>query len=110
MRRGGEGEVRDVRLLAPKTVEFMTSDHLGATPGSTYPGYGFGLGFAVRTAAGVNDTPGSVGEYLWGGAQGTFFWIDPREKLIAIFMSQRPGDIRVHYRRMIKNLVAQTLR
>ena len=104
------GELDGVRLLSPKTVEFMTSDHLGATPGSNYPGYGFGLGFAVRTSTGVNDMPGSVGEYLWGGAQGTWFWIDPREKLIAIFMSQRPGDVRVHYRRMVKNLVAQTLR
>jgi CubicO group peptidase (beta-lactamase class C family) len=104
------GELDGVRLLSPKTVEFMTSDHLGAVPGSNYPGYGFGLGFAVRTATGMNDVPGSVGEYLWGGAQGTYFWIDPREQLIAIFMSQRPGDVRVHYRRMVKNLVAQTLR
>lgn len=104
------GELDGVRLLSPRTVEFMASDHLGPIPGSSYPGYGFGLGFAVRTAAGVNDMPGSVGEYLWGGAQGTWFWIDPKENLIAIFMSQRPGDVRVHYRRMVKNLVAQTLR
>lgn len=106
----GGGELDGVRLLSPRTVAFMTSDHLGAIPGATYPGYGFGLGFAVRTAAGVNDMPGSVGEYLWGGAQGTWFWIDPKENLIAIFMSQRPGDVRVHYRRLVKNLVAQTLR
>jgi CubicO group peptidase (beta-lactamase class C family) len=104
------GEFDGVRLLSPKTVEFMAADHLGTIPGSTYPGYGFGLGFAVRTATGVNDMPGSVGEYLWGGAQGTWFWIDPKENLIAIFMSQRPGDVRVHYRRLVKNLVAQTLR
>jgi CubicO group peptidase (beta-lactamase class C family) len=104
------GEVEGVRLLSPKTVEFMTSDHLGTIPGSSYPGYGFGLGFAVRTTNGMNDTPGSVGEYLWGGAQGTYFWIDPKENLIAIFMSQRPGAIRVHYRRLVKNLVSQTLR
>jgi CubicO group peptidase (beta-lactamase class C family) len=104
------GELDGVRLLSPKTVEFMAADHLGTIPGSTYPGYGFGLGFAVRTSTGVNDTPGSIGEYLWGGAQGTWFWIDPKENLIAIFMSQRPGDVRVYYRRLVKNLVAQTLR
>ena len=104
------GELEGVRLLSPKTVEYMTSDHLGNVPGASYPGYGFGLGFAVRTAAGVNDMPGSVGEYLWGGAQGTWFWIDPRENLVAIFMSQRPGAVRVHYRRLVKNLVSQTLR
>jgi CubicO group peptidase (beta-lactamase class C family) len=104
------GELEGVRLLSPKTIEFMTSDHLGGIAGSSYAGYGFGLGFAVRTAPGVNDNPGSVGEYLWGGAQGTYFWIDPKEKLIAIFMSQRPGAVRVHYRRLVKNLVAQTLR
>jgi CubicO group peptidase (beta-lactamase class C family) len=104
------GELDGVRLLSPKTIEFMTSDHLGGIPGSSYAGYGFGLGFAVRTAPGMSDNPGSVGEYLWAGAQGTYFWIDPKEKLIAIFMSQRPGAVRVHYRRLVKNLVAQTLR
>jgi CubicO group peptidase (beta-lactamase class C family) len=104
------GELDGVRLLAPKTIEHMASDHLGAVPGSNYPGFGFGLGFAVRTHTGMNDMPGSVGEYLWGGAQGTWFWIDPKEKLIAIFMSQRPGEPRVYYRRLVKNLVAQSLR
>lgn len=104
------GELDGVRLLSPKTVEFMASDHLGTVPGSNYPGYGFGLGFAVRTHTGMNDMPGSVGEYLWGGAQGTWFWIDPKEKLIAIFMSQRAGDARIYYRRLVKNLVAQSLR
>lgn len=104
------GELDGVRLLAPKTVEHMASDHLGNVPGSNYPGFGFGLGFAVRTHTGMNDMPGTVGEYLWGGAQGTWFWIDPKEKLIAIFMSQRAGDPRLYYRRLTKNLVAQTLR
>ena len=104
------GELDGVRLLSPRTVEHMTSDHLGRVPGSNYPGFGFGLGFAVRTDTGMNDMPGTIGEYLWGGAQGTWFWIDPREKLIAIFMSQRPGQPRVYYRRLTKNLVAQTLR
>jgi CubicO group peptidase (beta-lactamase class C family) len=104
------GELDGVRLLSPKTVEHMASDHLGNVPGSNYPGFGFGLGFAVRTHTGMNDMPGTVGEYLWGGAQGTWFWIDPKEKLIAIFMSQRAGDPRLYYRRLTKNLVAQTLR
>ena len=104
------GELDGVRLLTPKTVEHMTSDHLGPVAGSNYPGYGFGLGFAVRAYTGINDMPGSVGEYLWGGAGGTWFWIDPKEKLIAIFMSQRPGETRLYYRRLTKNLVMQTLR
>ena len=104
------GELEGARILSPKTVEFMTSNHLVGIPGSNYSGYGFGLGFAVRTNTGVNDMPGSVGEYLWGGAQGTWFWIDPKEKLIAIFMSQRAGDARIYYRRLTKNLVSQVLR
>ena len=104
------GELDGVRLLSPKTVEHMAADHLGNVPGSNYPGFGFGLGFAVRTHTGMNDMQGTVGEYLWGGAQGTWFWIDPKEKLIAIFMSQRAGDARLYYRRLTKNLVAQTLR
>ena len=44
-------------------------------------GYGFGLGFAVRTAPGMSPVPGSIGEYFWGGVTGTYFWIDPAERV-----------------------------
>ncbi len=90
---GGEGE--GVRLLSARTLAWMTSDHLGAIPvgDSFYPGagYSFGLGFAVRKAAGLSDVPGSAGEYNWFGWAGTVFWVDPREELIAILMIQSPA-------------------
>ena len=102
------GELDGVRLLSKKTVEYMTSDHLGLLGrGPAYlpgPGYGFGLGFAVRTAPGLATVPGSVGDYYWGGLGGTYFWIDPKEKLIAIMMLQAPAQ-REYYRMLFRELV-----
>jgi CubicO group peptidase (beta-lactamase class C family) len=108
------GTLDGVRILGRKTVEFMTSDHLGTkiAPGPAYspgPGYGFGLGFAVRKEAGLAPMIGSAGDYNWGGAFGTGFWIDPKEELAVVFMAQAPGPIRVHYRQLLKSLVLQAL-
>ncbi len=83
------GELNGVRLLSPKSVELMTTDHTGAT-GNVFarPGVGFGLNFAVLEDLGQYGELGSVGEYNWGGAAGTRFWIDPEEELVGIFMVQ----------------------
>jgi CubicO group peptidase (beta-lactamase class C family) len=56
--------------------------------GGVGTGYGFGLGFAVRTTPGIAGVSGSVGEYRWGGAAGTAFWVDPKEELVAVYMMQ----------------------
>ncbi len=101
------GELDGVRLLARPTVELMTTDHLGdlpVDPTLIAPGYGFGLGFTVRRAAGMAPSPGSIGQYSWGGIAGTTFWVDPREELIGLFMSQAPGQ-RDYYRPLFRNLV-----
>lgn len=86
------GELEGVRLLGPKTLAWMTADHLGSIPRRALyypgPGYGFGLGFAVRSEAGISSMQGSSGEYYWTGAAGTSFWVDPRERLIGIAMIQ----------------------
>ncbi|HWQ32365.1 MAG TPA: serine hydrolase domain-containing protein [Blastocatellia bacterium] len=82
-----QGQYEGKRLLSRKTVQLMTSDNLGSIPISI-PGYGFGLGFAVCKAPGEAGMMGSAGEYNWGGAAGTKFWIDPQEELIGIFMIQ----------------------
>lgn len=83
------GELDGVRILSPKTVELMTSNHLGDLPmGFGQRGVGFGLGFAIAMDIGEIGELGSVGEYNWGGAAGTRFWIDPVEQLIGIFMVQ----------------------
>ena len=101
------GELDGVRFLSRKTIEYMTTDHLGSITGSPdllLPGYGFGLGFAVRRDAGIAQTPGSVGEYFWGGLAGTTFWVDPAEALFAILLVQAPGQ-REYYHALIRNLV-----
>lgn len=89
------GILNGERLLSRKTVEFMTSDHLGcigATSDLLPPGQGFGLGFAVRLVTGVSHFPGSVGSYYWGGLAGTAFWVDPVERFFAILMIQAPDQ------------------
>ena len=103
------GTLDGKRVLGPKTVAFMTSDHVGpsVTPGPYYlpgPGFGFGLGFAVRNAPGVSAFPGSVGEYNWGGAGGTYFWVDPKEDMFVVFMMQSPKQ-RVYYRALLKDMI-----
>jgi CubicO group peptidase (beta-lactamase class C family) len=82
-----QGQYGGKRLLSRKTVQLMSSDNLGTIPGMG-PGAGFGLGFAVSKAPGEAGMMGSPGEYNWGGAAGTRFWIDPQEELIGIFMIQ----------------------
>lgn len=83
------GELDGVRLLSPKTVELMTKNHLGdIAMGFGRDGVGFGLGVAVALDQGEIGELGSEGEYNWGGAAGTRFWIDPAEELIGIFMVQ----------------------
>ena len=83
------GQLDGVRLLSPKTVELMTANHLGDIPmGFGRQGVGFGLGVAVALDQGHMGELGSVGEYNWGGAAGTRFWIDPKEQLVGIFMVQ----------------------
>ena len=102
------GEFQGKRYLSKKTVEFMLSEHTvgmgGTTFASTGPGYGFGLGFAVRTHDGMAWVPGSKGDAMWAGAWGTSFWIDPKEGLVGILMSQGPST-RVHSRMLYKSLV-----
>jgi CubicO group peptidase (beta-lactamase class C family) len=110
----GRGTLEGTRILGRKTVEYMTADHLApsVTGAGTYspgPGYGFGLGFAVRRETGIANLTGTAGDYTWGGAYGTAFWIDPKEQLIVVSMTQAPGAIRTHYRQLLKTLVLQAI-
>jgi CubicO group peptidase (beta-lactamase class C family) len=102
------GELDGKRLLSKKTVEYMLSNHTIGTAGSptasTGPGYGFGLGFAVRLQEGFAVAPGSTGDAMWAGAWGTSFTIDPKEQLVAVLMAQGPSN-RVHTRMLFKNLI-----
>ena len=114
MANGGQFDGK--RYLSRTTVELMTTDHLGTriqalspmTPGEVLlntPGYTFGLGFAVRQAAGVAGVSGSAGEFMWGGFAGTYFWVDPKEQLVGVYMTQAPSPIRAYYRKLFKQLV-----
>ena len=116
----GKGELEGQRLLGRKTVEYMARNHL---PGNCdlaamgqpvftetpYEGIGFGLGFSVvvdPAAANVLDSPG---EFAWGGAASTYFWIDPQEEVIAVFMTQLLPSSTYPIRRELKTLVYQAL-
>lgn len=101
------GTLDGVRLLSRKTVAYMTADHLGPITGAPdllIPGYGFGLGFAVRLHAGIAQVPGSVGQYYWGGLAGTTFWVDPAENMFALMLIQGPGQ-REYYRVLFRDMV-----
>jgi CubicO group peptidase (beta-lactamase class C family) len=101
------GTLDGFRYLSRKTIELMTADHLGAITGAPdllLPGYGFGLGFAVRLQAGIAHVPGSVGQYFWGGLAGTTFWVDPAEQLFAVLLVQAPGQ-RDYFRTLYRDLV-----
>jgi CubicO group peptidase (beta-lactamase class C family) len=107
------GELDGVRLLSRKTVQYMMSDHLGAVRASSVqrgaaylpgPGYGFGLGFAVRMETGEAGTAGTPGESNWGGLGGTAFWVDPKEQLAVVWMAQGPGQ-RNYFRQVLRNRI-----
>ncbi len=106
------------RLLSRKTVEYMTSNQLGPNvdvsrlhefPVEHMDGFGFGLGVAVRTQPGVAGVPGTPGEFMWSGAQGTMFWVDPKEEMVVVFLANTPGPARRHYRELVKTLVEQAI-
>jgi CubicO group peptidase (beta-lactamase class C family) len=103
------------RIVSRAMLEMMTSDQLGpevrarTTNPSLVDGHTFGLGFAVRLETGISPLAGSKGDYTWAGAYGTYFWVDPKEELVAVFMSAAPGEIRLYYRALMRNLVLQAI-
>lgn len=108
------GEIDGVRLLGPRTVSFMTSDHLGPLGHRDDPlyipgrGYGQGFDFYVRLDTGRAPFLGNPGEFYKGGIAGTHFWVDPKEGLVAVLMVSAP-DYREYYRFLIKSLIYQSI-
>lgn len=111
------GVLSGERILGRKTVEYMVANHLGAEVRSqvgdgsaVHADYGFGLGVAVRTTAGIARTIGSVGEFSWPGAFGTYWWADPREHLVGMWIVSTPSPAqRSKYRFNINALVNQAI-
>jgi CubicO group peptidase (beta-lactamase class C family) len=90
----------------------MASDHIGDIPriGNLLPpGDGFGLTFRVNESPGRNGALGSVGDYGWGGAAGTRFWIDPEEEMVTLFMVQVLPHTDLTYGFEFKNLAYQAI-
>jgi CubicO group peptidase (beta-lactamase class C family) len=118
LRRGGE--LDGVRLLSPRTLDYMASNHL---PGNadltafgrplfsetTFDGVGFGLGVSVTVDPVTAKVPGSVGEFGWGGAASTTFWVDPAEQLSVLMMTQLLPSSTHPLRSQLKQLVTQAL-
>ncbi|MDO9471454.1 MAG: serine hydrolase domain-containing protein [Caulobacter sp.] len=110
------GELDGARLLSPKTLQLMSANHL---PGgkdltqmskslfseATYAGVGFGLGFGVTVDPAATMIPGSKGDFFWGGAASTFFWVDPVEDLAVVFMTQLLPSSAYAVRRELRTLV-----
>jgi len=113
----GNGELDGVRILGRKTVELMTANHLPgdgdlravAMPGGYgevgFDGMGFGLTVAVAKAPAATQVIGSAGEYMWGGAASTIFWVDPAEDMTVIFMTQFLPSGSFNFRGQLKTLV-----
>ena len=89
----------------------MTANHIGQLPmwTDTLRGYRFGLGFRVRTDNGEATALGSVGSYGWGGAYGTYFWVDPKEEMIGILMIQLIPYAHVNLRTEFQNAATQAI-
>jgi CubicO group peptidase (beta-lactamase class C family) len=112
------GTLDGVQILSPKTVALFSLNHLPgnreladlAPPGnfseSGYSGVGFSIGCGVNINVAKTRLPGTLGEYFWGGAASTAFWIDPKEELAVVFMTQVLGsDVRLTLRRDLRTLV-----
>ena len=81
------GDLDGVRVLGPKSIEMMTSNHVGRLYRED-GAFGFGLGFETTEDLGASGRPGSVGAFGWGSAYYSNFWVDPKEKLVAVFLTQ----------------------
>jgi CubicO group peptidase (beta-lactamase class C family) len=114
MLRAG-GALGGARVLSPATVRWMGSDHLQGIEGGPdrmdpgLAGYGFGLTVAVRKNPGGSAFMGAPGAFGWSGVFGTFFWVDPAERLAVVLMAHAPGEMRLRYRRLVNMLAYQAI-
>ncbi|OYU14546.1 MAG: serine hydrolase [Alphaproteobacteria bacterium PA4] len=114
------GTANGHRYISRKTLDLMTANHLPGNASiaamskslfseAAYEGIGFGLGFATTMQASQTLMPGSDGDYFWGGAASTFFWVDPAEDLIGLFMTQLIPSSTYPVRREVRTMVYAAL-
>jgi CubicO group peptidase (beta-lactamase class C family) len=114
------GELDGARILGRKTIELMTQNHLpddqdltklsvGLFSEVAYQGTGFGLGFSINLGPARAKGVGSFGEFAWGGAASTIFWIDPSEELVVVFMTQLMPSRTFNFRGQLKSLVYSSI-
>ena len=101
------GELDGVRILSRKTVESMLADHLGGIP--FRPGQGFGLGFSITHDPAAAGLPGSVGEFGWGGAYHSTYWVDPEEELVVVYLTQIIPAVGLDDQQKVRTLVYQAI-
>jgi CubicO group peptidase (beta-lactamase class C family) len=102
-----KGTFNGNRILAPSSVELMTVNHLGKIP---YPaGQGFGLGFSTCEDLGERGTPGSEGEFGWGGAYGSTYWVDPQEDMVVVYFKQLTPTNGVDDQAKLRTLIYQAI-
>ena len=102
------GELDGARILSSNTVELMTVNHVGDRYGWD-AGLGFGLGFRVLRDLGARGTPGTVGEYGWGGAYHSTYWVDPAEELVVVYFTQLIPTAGVDDHAKLRALVYQAI-
>jgi CubicO group peptidase (beta-lactamase class C family) len=111
------GALDGERIMSRPTIKLMTSDDLGTRPIAPTPGgqvlgattYTFGLGFAVPPGDGLATFPGSAGDFNWAGYAATWFWVDPKEEIVAVFTIQEPGPLSLYHRTLFRQLVYQAI-
>ena len=105
------GELNGRRLLSPRSVELMSSNHLTVVEQATYrrPGQGWGLNVSVVTNGAASGEAWSTGSYYWVGIAGTWFWIDPEEDLIFVGMIQARGPAIAEVQQLSRSLVYQAV-
>ena len=104
-----KGTLNGNRILAPSTVDLMTVSHLGEIKYSWGSGIGFGLGFSVCEDLGDRGVPGSVGEYGWGGAYGSSYWVDPKEDLVVVYFKQLTPTNNLDDQSKLRTLIYQAI-
>jgi CubicO group peptidase (beta-lactamase class C family) len=114
------GSLEGQRVIGPRTLAFMTRNHLpggadmsafatGGFSESAYQGVGFGLGFANKLDPVSNGYPASAGSYFWGGLASTLFWVDPAEELVVVFMTQLMPSSTFNFRGQLENIIYAAL-